>query len=85
MNIKKIFAGRIDLLAYDEWSLPFRAKDAGQDFKKLKRLIRIDGISHDLFMAASLKTPDATVAKLSRSLEEFKKSKEYKEIKSRFK
>lgn len=85
LNIRKVFAGRIDLLLSDKLSLTFKTKEAGYDYNKLQKLIKVEGISSELYMAASLQTPDQTVIKLRRALEQFKKTKKYREIKRKIK
>lgn len=85
LNIRKIFAGRIDLLISDKLSLTFKVKEAGHDYSELKKLIKVEGISSNLYMAASLQTPDQTVERLHRALEQFKKSKKYRELKRKLK
>ncbi len=80
-NIKKLFAGRIDIMPYDELSFPYRVSMAGHDFSRLVRLIQIDSISHDLYVAASLQTSDDIVKKLQDSLTAFKKTQKYKALK----
>ena len=85
LNIRKLYAGRVDLLPYDDLSMPYKIENSGYDFDKIEKVIRIDGISHDLYMAASLQVSDETVKKLITALEEFKKTKKYRSIKSRIK
>lgn len=85
VNIRKLFAGRITLMPYDEISFINRVTRAGYDFTKTEKLIRMDTISHDLYIAVSLQTSDDVVKKLSASLESFKKTAKFKELQDKIK
>ena len=51
LNIKKLFANRIELFPYDEVSLPYKVKNAGHDPKKLKKLIK-NGVQQNSLSSA---------------------------------
>lgn len=81
-NLRKLYAGRIDLMLYDSTSFRYSALKEKKNLDDVEKLIKVEGISNELFLAASLGTPDRVVSKLRHSLEAFKKTNKYKEIKS---
>ena len=72
-NIKKLYAKRIDLMAFDEISFPYLCRRAGHPVSDFTRLLKIDDISHDLYLAASLTTPLKTVKELTQALRKIKR------------
>lgn len=81
-NFRKLFAGRVDLILYDSLSFRYTAMLENKDINDAEKVLKADGISNQLYLAASLDTPDEVVSKLRASLSAFKKTKKYKEIKS---
>lgn len=80
ISIRKLFAGRIEIMPYDEMSFLERIKRAGFSFDKVEKMGRVDSISHELYIGVSLKTSDETVKKLKNALVQFKKTKRYREL-----
>lgn len=80
ISIRKLFAGRIDIMPYDEMSFLERIKRAGFSFDKVEKMARVDSISHELYIGVSLQTSDEKVKKLKKALAQFKKTKRYKEL-----
>ncbi|OGH95696.1 MAG: hypothetical protein A2X42_09460 [Candidatus Margulisbacteria bacterium GWF2_38_17] len=83
-NMNKLFLGRIDLMADNEFAMSFRAKQLGLDFSRLEKTILIPELSEPLCFAASIATPDDIVKKLIASLEKVKKGKEFAKIKAKY-
>lgn len=81
-NFRKLYAGRVDLILYDSVSFPYTALQEKKDAGEAEKILKVDGISSELYLAASQGTPDSVVAKLRTSLATFKKTNKYKEIKS---
>lgn len=81
-NFRKLYAGRIDLMLYDSVSFRYTALQEKKDSSEVERLIKVEGISSELYLAASYETPDSVVRKLRSSLVAFKKTNKYKELKS---
>lgn len=81
-NFRKLYAGRVDTILYDSVSFRYTAIQEKKDAAFAEKILKVDGISSELYLAASHETPDSVVAKLRASLEAFKKTNKYKEIKS---
>lgn len=81
-NFRKLYAGRVDLILYDSLSFGYTALQEKKNPDDAKKIFKVEGISNELYLAASLDTPDSVVAKLRSSLEAFKKTNKYKEIRS---
>lgn len=84
-NFRKLYAGRVDIILFDSLSFRYTALQEKKDIVDAERIIKVDGISNELYLAASHSTPDSVVAKLRASLATFKKTNKYKEIKSHLK
>jgi len=84
-NIRRLFAGKIDLMTHDDLSFRYSIEAEKLDYSLVEKLIPLDGSSRELQLAASLGTSDAVVEKLRASLAAFKKTKKYFEIKNRLK
>lgn len=82
LNVKKLYHGHIDLMPFDEFSFSHLIKKSGLEMGQAEKLFKIPEISNELFLAASLETPDSVVADLKQALTKFKASKRYKEIKA---
>lgn len=67
-NLRKLLAGRIDLLPIDEANLRHLAERNGIDFTSMERVFRLDKLTGVLNLAYGLKTPDATVEKCRHAL-----------------
>lgn len=83
INLRKLYAGRIDTMTFDDMSFSHKVRAEGKDFNKLEKLIKLDGSSHELQLAANLNMPDEVVEKLRASLIAFKKNNKYQQIKNR--
>lgn len=84
LNAKKLLSGHIDLLPSDELSFKYFLKNANLDISLVDKLFKIPEISNDLYIAASLKTPDSIVSDLKNALVKFKKSKKYQKIEAQY-
>ncbi|WP_241566972.1 ABC transporter substrate-binding protein [Hahella sp. KA22] len=69
LNIRMLFAKRIDLIPFSEFSLPVMLKQEGFAPAEVEKVLTLDGISYNLYMACSLGTPDATVDSLRSALQ----------------
>lgn len=84
-NVRRLFAGKIDLMPFDEVSFRYSVATEGLDFSLVEKVIYLDGISHELYLAASLGISDDVVEKLRMSLNAFKKTDKYYRIQKRLK
>lgn len=84
-NVRRLFAGKIDLMPCDEVSFGYSVTSEGFDFSLVEKMIHLEGISRELQLAASLGTSDAVVEKLRTSLNAFKKTHKYNQIIKRLK
>lgn len=84
LNARKLLSGHIDLLPSDELSFRHLLKNANLDISLVDKLFKIPEISNDLYLAASLKTPDSVVSDLQKALAKFKKSKKYLKIEAQY-
>lgn len=82
-NVRRLFAGKIDLMTHDDLSFRYSVEAEKLDYSQVEKLIYLDGSSRELQLAASLGTSDAVVEKLRASLIAFKKTNKYAEIKNR--
>lgn len=85
LNLRTLYAGRIDIMTFDDMSFRYKVQADGKDFNLLEKLIKLEGSSHELQLAASINTPDEVVEKLRVSLIAFKKTDKYQKIKNRLK
>ncbi|WLQ12335.1 transporter substrate-binding domain-containing protein [Hahella aquimaris] len=69
LNIRMLFAKRIDLIPFSEFSLPIMLKQEGFSPAEVENVLTLDDISYNLYMACSLETPDVTVDSLRRALQ----------------
>jgi polar amino acid transport system substrate-binding protein len=84
-NLRMLYSKRIDLVPADKIGFYYRTEKAGYERSKFTRLLKLDGVSDQLYLAASLTTSDLVVAKLKKALEFFHKTKQYKNIQKKFK
>jgi len=84
-NFRKLYAERVDLILFDTISFHYTAILEKKDPALAEKIFKVEGISNELYLAASHDTPDSVVMKLRASLEAFKKTNKYKEIKSHMK
>ena len=84
-NIRRLFAGKIDIMTHNETSFRESAKIENLDFSQVEKLVYMKGSSNNLQLAASLGTSDIVVEKLRASLITFKKTKKYQELRERLK
>ncbi|MEA9358357.1 transporter substrate-binding domain-containing protein [Bacteriovorax sp. PP10] len=83
LNLRTLYAGRIDIMTFDDLSFRHKVLADGKDFDKLEKIMKLEGSSHEMQLAANIDTPDAVVEKLRRSLIAFKKTNKYQQIKNR--
>lgn len=84
LNLRMLQAKRIDIIPSEECSFKHRVKAANLDQHNFSKLMRITGLPNELYLAASLSTPDELVEKIRNSLAEFSKTKQYKLIQKKF-
>lgn len=76
MNLRKLFAGRIDLVHYDDYSLVYEAKKEKLDASQLEK---VHTFRKTVFnVAFSRKTPDTIVEKFKKSLIKMKEDGTHK-------
>lgn len=68
LNIRMLFAGRIDLIPFNEFSLPIMLEKEGKQVDALEPVLFLEDISYDLYMAFSNHTSPNTVNRLRRAL-----------------
>ncbi len=72
-NIHKLLNNRVDLIAFDEASFPYKVKQEGLDISKFERIYRLEEISDYLYMAFSKSSDPALVLKFQNGLLAIKK------------
>lgn len=82
--VRMLIYGRMELIAYDESSMPFQVKEAGFDLDLVERVFRIDELSEKLYLAMHPKSDPLLIQKLKASLNAIKQSGEYQSIESRY-
>lgn len=83
-NIKKLYAKRVDLVAFDLIGGAYQVKQGGYDFSKLKRAFYLKDVSSGLYMAFSKKTSDKIVNKCKKAFDSMVKDGTYKKIKEKY-
>ncbi len=68
INLRKLFAGRIDLLPFNEISLPYMLKQEDLPVDALEPVLFLDEISYDLYMALSRNSDTRAIAALRKAL-----------------
>ncbi len=79
-NIRKLLAGRIDLVPGDRLSFVHRVNTMGFDTKDVTPVYRIAELSHDLYLAAQNDTDPAIVSRLVVALDELKRDGGYMQV-----
>ena len=80
LNIKKLLAGRIDLIPFDKQGLTYIMKKNNLNIDDLEPVMRLDDLSSGLYLAFSLQTDDATVKTCTKALAEIKADGTYDRI-----
>lgn len=80
-SVKKLLAGRLDLVPENDIVLSYLLKREGKTMKDVKRQMMIQELSSkDLYMALSVGTSDEILHKLQKALETVKKNGTYNKI-----
>lgn len=79
-NLKLLFYGRIDTVAYDDATIRILCKKYHYDYGKLKKIYYWKTLNTDLYFATGLKTDENIVKKIKESYDKFIKSKKYRAI-----
>ncbi len=84
INIRMLFAGRIDLLPFDDFSLPIMLNREGHSLAELEPVVFLKDISYDLYLAANKSISPEITGKLRQALESIKKSGQLSKIHSKY-
>jgi len=84
MSIKKLLAGRIELIPIDKLGLAYLMKKEGLNIEDLEPVLLLEDLSAGLYLAFSLKTDDAIVEKCKKALSEMKEDGTYDKIMSKY-
>ncbi|WP_050764620.1 transporter substrate-binding domain-containing protein [Marinomonas sp. MED121] len=82
--VRMLIYGRMDLIAYDEASLPFQVKASGFDLNLIERVFRIEGLSEKLYVAMHPQSDPVLVQTLKNSLEAIKLNGTYRAIEAQY-
>ena len=82
--VRMLIYGRMELIAYDEASLPFQAKAAGLDLDLIERVFRIEELSEKLYVAMHPQSDPVLVQKLKSSLKAIKQNGTYQAIETQY-
>ncbi len=82
--VRMLIYGRMELIAYDEASMPFQVKAAGFEIDLIERVLRIEELSEELYIAINPKSDPILIQKLKTSLKAIKQNGEYQAIQSRY-
>ena len=83
-NVKKLAAGRIDLMPIDEMGMVALYKREGLDPASVVKTIKLDALSAGLYMAFSKQTPDEVVNRSKAALAEMRKDGTLEKIKAKY-
>jgi polar amino acid transport system substrate-binding protein len=72
MNLRKALAGRIDLFAFPEVSLTFRARELGLSADDFEPVLPLPALSHPLWLAISKKSDPRLVEELTHAVQALK-------------
>lgn len=72
LNIRKLFAGRIDLLPVSETNLPYILRAEGFQLDDVEKVLELDEISSPLYMAFSLDVSQEVVERARQALRELR-------------
>lgn len=84
-NINKLFAGRIDLIAYAERRLSYDMRRSRHDMEKIELVINLKDISTHLYLAFSNSTDDSVVKRFQLGFDNIRKKKIHEQILKRWK
>ncbi len=79
-NIRKFFAGRIDILLEDPVMLNYAARLYGLDASAAEKISELTDLAGEGYLAFSPGTPDAVVQSYSAALEKVQASQEYADL-----
>ena len=82
--VRMLVYGRMELIAYDEASMPFQMAAAGLDYYVIERVLRIDALSESLYIAMHPQSDPALIEKLKLSLLAIKQNGIYQAILARY-
>ncbi len=84
INLRKLFAGRIDLLPFNTLSLPYVLNKEERPLSALEPVLQLDDISYDLYLAMSINSDPRLVSKLKQALQTLHSNGEYAHIRARY-
>ncbi|WP_428523848.1 substrate-binding periplasmic protein [Roseibium sp.] len=84
LNLRKLLLGRIDLIAIDDSVIGPLLKEEGIAPDKVRRVLGIEEISGNLYMAFHKETDPGLVSSVQRGLEVIKENGEYEQILNRY-
>ncbi|OZG70686.1 amino acid ABC transporter substrate-binding protein [Hahella sp. CCB-MM4] len=84
LNIRKLFAGRIDLIPFNEFSLPIMLNKEGHNLSELQPVLDLEEISYDLYVAFNKETPETSVQALRDAMHRLRISGQIAKIQDRY-
>ena len=84
LAVRMLIYGRMALIAHDEASMPFLMKEAGLDMNLIERVLRIEELSEQLYVAMHPKSDPDLLQKLKKSLKTIKENGEFQAIQRRY-
>ncbi len=83
-NIKKLLAGRIDLMPVDKLAASYLMKKEGLNFGDIEQVFLLEDLSTGLYLAFSLQTDEKIVEKCRKALAEIKDDGTYDSIMKKY-
>lgn len=82
-NIRKLFAGRVDLILALDWSAYYQAAQIGRAPDELVPVLLVDG-SHSYYFALNKKSDPAVVSALAGAFEKLRRAGELEQLKKKY-
>lgn len=84
LNVRMLYFGRLDMIAYDEASFPRLIKDEGLNPELVEREYRIKELTGDLYMAIHPDSDPELIRRLKEGLQKVRESGDLEAIQSRY-
>ena len=84
LNIRKLVAKRLDVIAYDEASFVYAVQQNGYQLDQFQRILRLDELSGSLYMALNKDSDPKLAERLTAALQQVHEKGVYRQINAEF-